>query len=409
MSPVIKHFQRIFSKLSKSTLFGSILGFVLGGFGNIYPFQSLIIFLIVACFVLLKFGLDEFQASRKVKINATLEEVLRSPHPETLSYARSFEESHLIVGKVIEVIPHPYIYTRAKLTEMGWDPAHIVVKEHQKKFNAKEFLKAIGGQKEFDLPNRAKYSLVEAKGANTDNPTLSLELQQTDYFTVQSAVQQIQVDPSLLVKFGNIEPSKNKIPHTLSLHYVVRFIDGEVLICRRDEGIRYYPGAWSFSGEEQFSEFDSHAKHPIESLFQRAICEEILPLSDTGALKENFEIVKEIIKSMSVMSVFFEQEIGNYSLMGLYQLNIDKEDFVELYQRFVNEGAGNRDREGYLYVTSQKELQHLLFHGSCEAKNLFNQRTVTLQEDDLHPTSRFRIFRLLRAIQKRPFEKSDFI
>lgn len=403
----LKRFQRLSKRLSTNTLFTWIVGFALGGLTNIYPKECLVLFIILTCVYVLKIVWEEHQISLPTHPN-NFEKILRAPDENTVDYAKTFEESHFLVEKIIEIIPHPYLHTKAKLTDMGWQPRTIAVKETQKKFQTKKFLQTIGGIKKFDLPNRVKYSLVNALGANTDSPTLSLELQHTDYFTIQSAMAALKVSPSLLSSFSSIVPKENKIPHSLSLHYIVRFTDGAVLVTKRDEGIRYYPGAWSFSGEEQLSEFDVKAQYPIDSLFQRAFCEEILPLSDTDSLRENFEKAKESIESMSVMSVFFEQEIYNFSLFGVYQLNIDAEDFVELYNKFVNGSSGNRDREGSLFLVPQKELFDLLSQGKCMAEGLFNHRSVTIHQDDLHPSSRYRIFRLLRAVNKRPFQESDF-
>ena len=407
MNSFTKRIQRLSKRLGANSIFVWILGFALGGLTNIYPKESMLVFLVLTFAYIFKVLWEELQSSRLIP-PSTFEENLRDPHPETIEYARKFEESHFIVGKIIEVVPHPYLHTKAKITDIGWSPDSILVKETQKKFQTKEFLQTVGGIQEFDLPNRIKFSLVNVMGANTDNPTLTLELHQTDYFTVQTAIQGLHENPTLLQMYGSLVPAENKIPHTLSLHYIVRFVDGSVLVTRREQGIRYYPGAWSFSGEEQIAEFDTKSKHPIESLFQRAFCEEVLPLSDTDTVRDNFAIAQKIIKSMSVFSLFFEQEISNFSLFGVFQLTIDAEDFVEMYTKVINETSGNRDREGNLFLVSQKNLQDLLYNGKCETEGLFNKKRYSIHEHDLHPSSRYRIFRLLRAVNKRPFQEFDF-
>lgn len=407
MNAFTKRIQRLSKRLGANSIFVWILGFALGGLTNIYPKESMVVFLVLTFAYIFKVLWEELQSTRVVT-PSSFEQNLRDPHPETIEYARKFEESHFIVGKIIEVVPHPYLHTKAKITDIGWSPDSISVKETQKRFQSKEFLQTIGGIKEFDLPNRLKYSLVNVLGANTDNPHVTLELLQTDYFTVQTAIQGLRQNPSLLETYGSLVPAENKIPHTLSLHYIVRFVDGSVLVTRREQGIQYYPGAWSFSGEEQIAEYDTKSKHPIESLFQRAFCEEVLPLSDTDSLRESFGTVQKIIKSMNVLSIFFEQEICNFSLFGLFQLNIDPEDFVEMYTKVINESSGNRDREGNLFLISQKNLQDLLYNGKCEVEGLFNKKRSTIHQDELHPSSRYRIFRLLRAVNKRPFQEFDF-
>lgn len=407
MNSFTKRIQRLSKRLGANSIFVWILGFALGGLTNIYPKESMLVFLVLTFAYIFKVFREELQYSRLIP-PSTFQENLRDPHPETIEYARKFEESHFIVGKIIEVVPHPYLHTKAKITDIGWSPDSILVKETQKKFQTKEFLQTVGGIQEFDLPNRIKFSLVNVMGANTDNPTLTLELHQTDYFTVQTAIQGLHENPTLLQMYGSLVPAENKIPHTLSLHYIVRFVDGSVLVTRREQGIRYYPGAWSFSGEEQIAEFDTKSKHPIESLFQRAFCEEVLPLSDTDTVRDNFAIAQKIIKSMSVFSLFFEQEISNFSLFGVFQLTIDAEDFVEMYTKVINETSGNRDREGNLFLVSQKNLQDLLYNGKCETEGLFNKKRYSIHEHDLHPSSRYRIFRLLRAVNKRPFQEFDF-
>ena len=49
-------------------------------------------------------------------------------------------------------------------------------------------------------------------------------------------------------------------------------------------------------------------------------------------------------------------------------------------------------------------LTNITFQKQCVVKGLFTLEPQTISAETLHPTSRYRIFRLLRAINRKPIE-----
>jgi hypothetical protein len=70
----------------------------------------------------------------------------------------------------------------------------------------------------------------------------------------------------------------------------------------------------------------------------------------------------------------------------------------------VNRGMGTRDKEGDFFIASASMVKNLLFKGNCVVQGLFTDESQTLEIQTLHPTSRYRIFRLLRALNRKPLE-----
>jgi hypothetical protein len=332
------------------------------------------------------------------------EVTLCKPSKGAAAVVAKANEQFLVVGQVIEILPHPNLGKRASIGDLGWSPAEVEFNDLQQQFEAEEILEKVGGRKKFDPPNNVKFSLSGVSFVTLDSPFLTLDLKRTDYFTVRSVLSALAAKPELRIELGAVDPASNRIPHSLCLHYVVRFSGGEVLCMRRDPRSAYHGRLWSFSGEEQLSASDFNYGSPGLSLFQRAFCEEVLTLRDESPLGERWDIASSIVEDMSIWSVFIEEEIFNFSLLGLYQLKMSVTEFVSNYTRLASRGTGSRDREGDLFVVSQDMLKALLFDGECSAQALFANEAQTVREENLHPTSRYRIFRLLRAVYRRPLK-----
>ena len=234
----------------------------------------------------------------------------------------------------------------------------------------------------------------------SDSPRLGLEVSRTDYFTLRSVLPLVRGDASVRAEFGSLSPETNRIPHSLCLHYIVRLFDGKVLCMRRDKRAAYHASRWSFTGEEQLSDLDFTSVHAMQALFRRSFCEEVLALRDETPLDERWEIAEKLVQSTALWSLFVEEGIQNWSLLGFYQLRCDAAELVAEHNRLVDRGIGTRDLEGAFYVVPHEALTELLVKGSCTATGLFSGEDVTVAAEDFHPTSRYRIFRLLRAVNR---------
>jgi hypothetical protein len=224
-----------------------------------------------------------------------------------------------------------------------------------------------------------------------------------------SVKDKVKSEPELRTEFGNIDPSENRIPNSLCLHFIVRLANGNILCMKRDRRTVYYASAWSFSGEEQLSDSDLVPQDKCLALFRRAFCEEVLALREEIPLSERWDIAAPLVKNMRLWSVFIEERIFNFSLLGMYQLSVDEKGLAAIITGLVNTGKGSRDREGSVFVASQDMIQQLYYKGTGAAKALFSGETKTVTAEELHPTSRYRMFRLLRGLQRRAFSDADIL
>lgn len=399
--------MRSLRSLSVASLVSWGSGYALGALTGIYPWPSVIAFGSVTLF----FGVialrNSFRAFQ-IRDLTPWELSLRDPDNDAAAAVTRSNEHHLVVGQAIETIPHPQLNSRAALEDLGWEPADVDVTDRQSAFDAGELASRAGGVKDWDPPNGIKFSLVATSFVTSDSPRLSLDTERTDYFTLRSLLPLVGANPAVRAVFGHLDPSRSRIPHSLCLHYIVRFSTGDVLCMQRDPRADYHGNLWSFSGEEQLAERDFEAAQPCLSLFQRTFCEEVLALRDETPLEERWRVASEAVRTMRLWSVFIEERIHNYSLLGLFQLTCDPAEFVTLHNQLVDRGIGTRDREGDCYLVKDIELLGLLVDGRCTARALFHGAEADVRAENLHPTSRYRVFRLLRAVKRRPLELGDY-
>jgi hypothetical protein len=97
--------------------------------------------------------------------------------------------------------------------------------------------------------------------------------------------------------------------------------------------------------------------------------------------------------------------------LGVYQLNCNPNALRVLHKDLVNRTVGSKDGEGEFFVVNRNELLRLLVEGKCQASSLYYDKVPDIVEvcsENLHPTSRYRLFRLLRAANRRPLELQDY-
>ena len=384
-------------------------GYAIGALTNVYPWQAFILFCGIAA-VLASFAIFNFVWSRQIKGLTPWELSLRDPDNNAAAAAARANEDHLVVGQAIEVISHPEINSRFELSKLGWRPEDVEIRDLQLCFDATSIVENSGGLKSFDPPNGKKYSLVETSFVTSDSPHLALSTKSTDYFTIKSILPTLRCNPAIRAEFGDLNPTLNRIPHSLCLHYLVRFANGDVLCMKRDSRAVYHGDRWSFSGEEQVSELDFESDTPCLTLFQRTFCEEVLPLRENRPLVERWREASPIIERMALWSVFLEEEIHNFSLLGFYQVNCDPEEFCAYHKDLVAKGVGTKDTEGKYYIARESDLIGLLVAGNCMVSPLFAAtEKVEVLAQNLHPTSRYRVFRFLRALNRGPLNADGYV
>lgn len=298
----------------------------------------------------------------------------------------------------IELLPHPALSRPAPLEHLGWDPAEVNLLDLGMNFDSRELLHHCRQNVQLHYPNNRKYTLSRMIW-RPGNP-LGLELKHTDWFTLRQVQAQLVVDQALRREYANIDPQLSRVPGSLCLHYIVRFAGGELLCMRRSRGLASHPGRWSFSGEEQFDLADLEKPRPVEALFQRAMLEEVLPLARSNLSEmASWKAAAEIIHSMRLWSVFVETAIWNFTLFGVFQLQVNAASFELYYRSLSDYHFGKRDLEGEMFVATVGELRNLFTAGRCQVRGLFDEEPTELLADDLHPTSAYRLMRLLKAVK----------
>lgn len=337
------------------------------------------------------------------------------PAPNAKQLLKKLGESpddYKVVGGVIEIARHPFIVCEPAIS--GWDclpsaaDAAEVRIEHEfgLDFAVDEAL-----IKDVEPPsgaNNKKYSLIETPLDYLDaSSRLCLKVHLTDYRTVKRFGEMVRGEQNTARRhdWGSIFPEDQKIPNSLCLHFLVQLADGSVLCMLRRKTSDYSQDQISISAEEQFAEIDMHAgpEQAMDHWFRRALCEEIFPLraNDSGMLERHWKEVKHVVHAMRIFSVFYEEEYANYSLFGYAKLDLDLQDYKEMFERLARSHASGRDKEGCYFVLSKREAIAFATTGKGLLDPIWSGASCVFGEDEAyrpHSSSRYRLLTFLLSV-----------
>jgi len=346
------------------------------------------------------------------------------PAEEAKKFAGEFNglDRH-IVGSVIETHAHPTLESGVSLPETGWPPRKIHLELLNDPFDASSVLadpvladafasaetkrKERGKRSVLQEENWTKYSVVDAPAPLLESVDLNVVLRPTKRNTIMRCLPGLIESPDLRRKYGHIRPASSQVPHSLGLHFVALLSDGNMLAIRRGADVDYWPGAWSFSGEEQL--FPVDLEWPKEDRMKyymlRTAVEEIFPLatdSNAERLMKRIQMVEPKIYSMRVWSLLLEEPILNYSFFAVYELALTTPKYKEFVRGLVSRQWGQMSREGDYFVVALKDLPDLLDGQDIKAEPLFGDKSKpsVVSSRNLHPTSRYRACRLLEALAR---------
>lgn len=402
----MKQLIGVLRKSAKNSRVTLVAGAFFGALTNVYAVQAAVILLALMVFV---FGFTFYDQRRSLKKLAISEEEtmrLLKPSRDALTAIHESNKNCLVVGDFVEIVPHPNLNTATRAAEAGWSPEEIIVETQDREFDATKLLELSGGQKDFDPPNSIKYALVSAPFITEESPQLELILNETNYFTVQTINGFLRSNPKYQSEFGSVVLEKNRIPSSLCLHYAIRTADDSILCMKRAGGMAYHSGLWSITGEEQISDHEIGKKGPIEKLFKRALCEEIFQLRNNSALQDVIPLLEDSLKFLRILSVGIELPLYNPTIVGLAQLSIDASELRQILierKRNVTLNVGNDD-EGDFFILSKNDASKLLREGTASVTGLFSQQVENITENLLHPTSRYRLFRILRTTLRKSLQ-----
>lgn len=330
----------------------------------------------------------------------------RDPLEKTERIVLDFNQLNLVVGECIEIAVHPNLRLPLRIEEYGWNPLdekEISLRYKDASFSIGQLKSEFKIDPELALPNGRKYSLSNLSGALIDEPPLSLEVKHSDFFTIKSLLNQYNsnLPEELISEYASLNPGDSKIPHSLCMHNFIFLDDGNILCQLRSKNLSYHKGKFSFSQEEQLSDKDFQSdSSPVAHLMMRGLCEEIFPLSGNNQkVYKNFKTYLEpILDTMKVWSIFVESNIFNYSFLGFTKLNISIDEYKQMYKNFLTTGIV--DNEGTMYYTQIDSIENLLKIDSCEIIGVFNNKTISITKDNLHPTSLYRIYKFLVQLNR---------
>jgi len=354
--------------------------------------------------------LGTYRRRRKTKVFLNANRELRDPDPLAERRVRQHTEPCPVIGSAIETLVHSTLNTRTNFTELGWDPAHVQIVDTGREFDSRPILTRIPGGL---LPlasnetNDLKFVLVgHSHPFKDDENNLTLSFARTDWQThktVRNSINGVETDDELALEFGNLDVELSRVPSSVALHYIVRLHDDSVLLLKRAPHIAHDPNKWSISGEEQFK-LEDFEEGTLVRVFRRALCEEVVGLFDhsPGTLDARWRdhIANKII-AMKLWGLVFEEHACVTSLLAFYQFSMAKDEFIEWREDLAKRLLGTIDNEGRWHATSTEELSSLLRTGSCQAWPLWpaGHPPVRVRSGHLGKTSRYRAFRLLRAIR----------
>lgn len=171
-----------------------------------------------------------------------------------------------------------------------------------------------------------KYGLSRNPSSFSDNPTLRLEITETEYGKILYYKDKVASDDTQRAALVRTALDNRRIafPNNLCLHAVVTTSDGKLLLTRRSAKVEYFPGRWSLSIEEQLAARDLEPDDGavMRRWVTRALTEE-LGLRDR-TLQDSYH------DDAVILGVMLEASILNCGLIGLVSLDCDSSALAQI-------------------------------------------------------------------------------
>jgi hypothetical protein len=260
-----------------------------------------------------------------------------------------------------------------------------------------------GKSRVLDTYNGQKYIVSDLSPNVPEREDLTISLRETDYFTVMKALPGILKSPQKRCKYGHLDPSLNRVPNSFGNHFLALFSDNQVLAIHRDRGLDYHGNTWSFSGEEQCFPTDltksdnTRTKHYL----LRTAVEEVFPLgtsTDEEQLLQRIELVEPYTHSMRVWSVILEEPSMSSGIFSVMEFALTRSEYIELCDDLLRRRLGRRSGEGKYYTVAMPDIVKVLEGETVFGNPLYGTQSMKVSARQFHPTSRYRLSRLLGVI-----------
>ena len=324
------------------------------------------------------------------------------------------------IGSVIETHGNPFLESKAAVEEMGWPPERVLLKLRKGRFDARAILADTAVIESFEkresqrigrgegtslkLPDGTKYVAVDASSPFLEVDDFAVTLQETRYFDILRARPAIEESFDVRLRYAHTDPEKSRVPQALGVQFIALFADRELLVIRRAKDTFPWPGTWSFSGEEQCAPIDVSWDEPVRmrNFLLRTAVEEIFPLArrlEPAELLEVMRMVEPYVKSMRTWSLFLEVPTVTFSFFSVFTFELSIKEYEDRVKEMVHQGLGQSSREGRYFSVPVAEAAHLIKGNAILASPLFGGNAIELSPSLLHPTSLYRLTRLLESMR----------
>jgi len=345
------------------------------------------------------------------------------PSPDALRFAEHHNGSdRRIIGPVIELFRHRHLESSLPLEALGWKPEEILMINDgsidtssiesdprvRRAFEASEEARIAQGKgTALQGDNNPKFAVSDISTPFHDVSTLTILFKQTDYFSVLRTRPAVADNAEVRFEFGSLTPRDNLIPGAAGIQFATLFTDGQILTILRDSNTFPWPNTWSFSGEEQVDRIDFlwETQDRMKFTLLRTIQEEIFPLGriyEKNQLLKAMQMAARYVSGMRVWSVFLEEPTATFSVFCVINLACTVDDYRKAVIEMVTRGLGEMSNEGKYFAVPLCDTPGLLQGQTLEATQVFGAHRVSVHPDRLHPTSRYRLLRLLEAAHNAP-------
>jgi nucleoside phosphorylase len=337
-----------------------------------------------------------------------------------VAFAERFGASdRRVIGSVIETHGNPFLESETSVQNMGWPPERVLLRVRKGQFDAREMLadravvesfekrekdrKERGEGTSLKLPDGTKYVAVDASSPFLEVDEFTVTLQETNYFSILRTRPAIEESFDVKVRYGHIDPEKNRVPQALGVQFIAMFGGTELLAIRRAKDTFPWPGTWSFSGEEQCAPVDVSWDEPIrmKNFLLRTAVEEIFPLARTlepEKLLEVMQMAESHINSMRTWSLFLEEPTVTFSFFSVFTFDLGIKEYADRVKEMVHQGLGQSSHEGRYFSVRAQDAPQLLQGQTVPARPVFGGNATELSPSLLHPTSLYRLGRFLESI-----------
>lgn len=333
-------------------------------------------------------------------------ESLRKAHPVTQKFADLKGHDLPVSGRVLELWSHPSLDGYGPLDSLGVDPSQLVLNDSAPTPDFSEVLKQCGGVVRQDGDNNTKFGIGRLPLGTKDHNGFTVDYYRTDWDTWLSVRKYAEKHDEFRHRHMDTSAEGILLPQSMSLQYIVRFRNGDLLALQRGDRVESQAGRWSFSGEEQLSK-DDFGQGPTAAgirLFRRTFLEEVYGLrpEEIAQADGDWEMdCQPMIKSMRLWSFFLEETVGSIQMFGLFQLKVNPDELKESHKRRTMNGKGARDNEGKLWIVPHTGISELLTRGYTFATRLHRPEGALVDAEGLHDTSRYRLWRLHCALERK--------